>query len=307
MKGLVVYQPVLALANASSIHKPTHPTHLTMASPLDRIKPPRNTGRFGLIGILAVVLLIMVPACMTKSIGSGEAGVKYSSFSGTNMNTVYGEGLNVFLPWERMVVYDVRENAQNETLSALSSNGATINMDVTVRYSPTMENLPYLHTTFGREYYERLIQPELRSAAREVVGRYTPEELYSTRRNELQALIFQHVASAAAEQYVDVAAVLIRDVVLPDQVRRAIENKLEEEQLVEQAALSVRRAEQEAARKRVEAQGDADRARIVTQSLTPQFLRWQGIEATRELAQSDNAKVVIIGGSGDGLPIILGE
>ncbi|MDX1439123.1 MAG: hypothetical protein R3284_04395, partial [Rubricoccaceae bacterium] len=85
------------------------------------------------------------------------------------------------------------------------------------------------------------------------------------------------------------------------------ENKLEEEQRVEQAALSVQRAEQEAERKRVEAQGDADRARIVTQSLTPQFLRWQGIEATRELAQSENAKVVIIGGDGDGLPVILGE
>jgi len=269
-----------------------------MASLLDNIKPPRN-GRFGIIGILAVVLLIMIPACMTKSIGSGEQGVKYSSFSGTNLNSVYGEGLNVFFPWERMIVYDVRVNSQDEQLSTLSSNGATINMDVTVRYKP--------HTTFGNEYYNRLVRPELRSAAREIVGRYTPEELYSTRRNELQDLIHQQVAAASAEQYVEIDAVLIRDVVLPEQVRRAIENKLEEEQLVEQAALSVLRAEQEAERKRVVAQGDADRARIVTQSLSPQFLRWHGIEATRELAQSDNAKVVIIGGGGDGLPIILGQ
>lgn len=278
-----------------------------MASPLDNIKAPRGAGRFGFLGILVVVLLIAIPACMTTSIGSGEQGVKYSSFSGTNLGTVYGEGLNVYFPWENIVVYDVRIKSEDEQLSALSSNGATIAMDVTVRYNPKPENLPFLHTTFGSEYYERLIRPELRSAAREIVGRYTPEELYSTRRNELQDLIHQRVAAAAAEQYVEVDAVLIRDVVLPDQVRRAIENKLEEEQLVEQAALSVRRAFQEAERKRVEAQGDADRARIVTQSLTPQFLRWQGIEATRELAASDNAKVVIIGGSGDGLPVILGE
>lgn len=277
-----------------------------MASPLDRIKPPRNR-RAALIGILAVVLLIMIPACMTKSIGSGEQGVKYSSFSGTNLNTVYGEGLNVFFPWERLVVYDVRVHSADETLTALSSNGATINMEVTVRYKPTTNNLPYLHTTYGQEYYERLIQPELRSAAREIVGRYTPEQLYSTRRNQLQDEIHQRVQVAAAAEYVVVDAVLIRDVVLPDQVRRAIENKLEEEQLVEQAGLSVLRAEQEAARKRVEAQGDADRASIVTESLTPQFLRWQGIEATRELAESENAKVVIIGGDGDGLPLILAE
>ena len=277
-----------------------------MASPIDRLRVPR-AGRTGTIVIAALILLILIPACMTTSIDSGEQGVKYSSFSGTNMSTVYGEGLNVYWPWERMVVYDVRVNAEDEQLSALSSNGATINMDVTVRYKPTANALPLLHTTYGQEYYERLIRPELRSAAREIVGRYTPEELYSTRRNELQDLIFQQVQQAAAREYVEVEAVLIRDVVLPDQVRRAIENKLEEEQRVEQAALSVQRAEQEAERKRVEAQGDADRARIVTQSLTPQFLRWQGIEATRELAQSENAKVVIIGGDGDGLPVILGE
>lgn len=296
------------MANSLNLRS-AHPNKFSMASPLDNlnIKRPKNAGPRLLVVVLLVIMVVLIPACMTKSIGSGEAGVKYSSISGTNMGSVYGEGLNVFLPWERMVVYSVRENARDETLSALSSNGATINMDVTVRYSPAMENLPYLHTTFGREYYERLIQPELRSAAREVVGRYTPEELYSTRRNELQELIHQRVSSAASEQYIDVAAVLIRDVVLPDQVRRAIENKLEEEQLVEQAALSVRRAEQEAERKRVEAQGDADRARIVTQSLTPQFLRWQGIEATRELAESENAKIVIIGGDGDGLPVILGQ
>ena len=102
-------------------------------------------------------------------------------------------------------------------------------------------------------------------------------------------------------------AVLIRDIGLPDQIRRAIENKLEEEQRVEQARLSIQRAEQEAERKRVEARGDADRAAIIAQSMTPSFLRFQGIQATRELAQSSNSKVVIIGGGEDGLPVILGD
>src|SRR5690606_14299152 len=132
--------------------------------------------------------------------------------------------------------------------------------------------------TFGPEYYERLIQPELRSAAREIVGRFTPEELYSTRRTELQEQIHEHVAAVAAQQFVEVEAILIRDITLPDQVRRAIETKLQEEQRVQQAALEVQRAEQEAQRKRVEAQGDADRARIITESLSPQFLRFQGIQ-----------------------------
>ena len=107
-------------------------------------------------------------------------------------------------------------------------------------------------------------------------------------------------------QYIQVDAVLIRDIELPEQIRRAIANKLEEQELIEQARLSIQRAEQEAERKRVEASGDADRAQIIAQSLTPNFLKFQGIQATRELAQSSNSKVVIVGGS-DGLPVILGD
>ncbi|NNF58024.1 MAG: prohibitin family protein [Rhodothermaceae bacterium] len=254
-----------------------------------RVNP--NAARTGIIAAVILILLVMAAGCMTKSLSSGEAGVKYSSFSGTDLGASYGEGLNVFFPWERMIVYDVRTKTATEPITALSSNGLTIGMDISVRYEPRVTQLPFLHTTFGPEYYERLIQPEIRSAAREVVGRYTPEELYSSRRTELQLEIEQRVTEAVQDQFVDIEAILIRDVTLPDQIRRAIETKLEEEQRVQQ----------------IEATGQAEYQRIITQSLTPQFLRFQGIEATRELAESDNAKVVVIGSGGDGLPIILGN
>ncbi len=267
----------------------------------------RAAGRFGVI-IGAVVLLMLIAAgCMTKSIGAGEQGVKFSYFSGTNMERSYDEGFHVFLPWETIIDYDVRVKNENETVEVLSSNGLTIVMDVSVRYRPQVDQLPELHTTYGQEYYTRLVQPELRSVSREVVGQFTPEELYSTRRAELQEQIESSVAAAVEENFVEVEAVLIRDIALPDQIRRAIENKLEEEQRVEQARLSIARAEQEAERKRVEASGDADRARIIAQSLSPQFLQFQGIQATRELAQSSNSKVVVIGAGEGGLPVILGD
>lgn len=265
-----------------------------------------NTARRVVIGVVVLVLVLMAAGCMTKSIGSGEGGVLYSSFSGTDLESAYGEGLNVFLPWERMIVYDVRTKTEMETITALSSNGLTIGMDISIRYRPQMSRLPYLHTTFGQDYYERLIQPEVRSAAREVVGRYTPEELYSTRRTELQSEIEQRVASAVEQQFVEVEAILIRDVTLPDQIRQAIELKLQEEQRVQQIEFTIERETREAERKRIEAEGQAAAQRILNGSLTPQLLRYQGIQATRELAQSDNSKVVIIGGE-DGLPVILGD
>ncbi|MEM1044066.1 MAG: SPFH domain-containing protein [Bacteroidota bacterium] len=267
----------------------------------------RAAGRFGVVLAGVLLLMLIAAGCMTKSIGAGEQGVKFSYFSGTNMDRSYDEGFHVFLPWETIIDYDVRNKNQDEEIEVLSSNGLTIRMDLSVRYRPDAEVLPELHTTYGQEYYERLIRPELRSVAREVVGQFTPEELYSTRRAELQEQIEQNLGAAVERGFVELDAVLIRDIELPEQIRRAIENKLEEEQRVEQARLSIARAEQEAERKRVEASGDADRARIIAESLSPSFLQFQGIQATRELAQSNNSKVVVIGAGDGGLPVILGD
>lgn len=266
----------------------------------------RAAGRFGVIAGFVLLLLLVAAGCMTKSIGAGEQGVKYSFFSGTDLAGRYGEGFHVFMPWEQIIDYDVRVNNSDEEIEVLASNGLTIGMDLSVRYRPVADKLPQLHTTYGKEYYDRLVRPELRSVAREVVGQFTPEELYSTRRAELQEQIEQRLSSAVEQGFIELNAVLIRDIELPEQIRRAIENKLEEQQRVEQARLSIARAEQEAERKRVEASGDADRAQIIAQSLTPAFLKFQGIQATRELAASNNAKIVIVGGS-DGLPVILGD
>ena len=275
-----------------------------MAGPV-RVNP--NAARTGIIAVALLVLIVMAAGCMTKSIASGEAGVKYSSFSGTDLGVSYGEGLNVFWPWERMIVYDVRTKTETEPITALSSNGLTIGMDVSVRYKPLANQLPYLHTTYGQDYYARLIQPEIRSAAREVVGRYTPEELYSSRRTELQSEIERQVSAAVADQFVEVEAILIRDVTLPDQIRQAIELKLQEEQRVQQIEFTIDRERREAERKQIEATGQAEYQRLITSTLTPQFLQYQGIQATQALAESDNAKVVIIGGDGNGLPVILND
>lgn len=273
------------------------------------IQPVRltNAARNVVVGAIVLIVLMVAGCSMTKSIASGEAGVKYSSFSGTDLTASYGEGLNVFMPWERMIVYDVRTKTETEAITALSSNGLTIGMEISVRYHPKADQLPYLHTTFGQEYYERLIQPEIRSAAREVVGRYTPEELYSSRRTELQSEIERRVAGATESRFVEVEAILIRDVTLPDQIRQAIETKLQEEQRVQQIEFTIERETREAERKRIEAEGQAAAQRILNDSLTPQLLQYQGIQATQALAQSPNAKVVIIGGDGGGLPVILGD
>jgi regulator of protease activity HflC (stomatin/prohibitin superfamily) len=276
-----------------------------MANPYPNVA--RLISRLGVLGILAVVIFAMGAGCMTTTIGAGELGVKFSSFSGTDLETKYAEGFHVHAPWAEIVRYDVKIQERLEEITALSSNGLSIKMDISIRYRPRAETLPQLHTTYGVDFFRKLIQPELRSVAREVVGRYTPEELYASKRSELQTQIGEGVKARVADEFVQVDAVLIRHVELPVQIQQAIENKLKEEQEAERYQYTIQKERLEAERKQIEAEGEATYQRIITESLSPQFLRFKGIEVTRELAQSDNSKVVVIGSGSDGLPLILGN
>lgn len=244
---------------------------------------------------------------MTTTIGSGQAGVKYSVLTGTDLDQTYGEGLNIHPPWVNIIKYDVRVQEQLEAINALSSEGLTITMDASIRWRPSSEQLPNLHTTYGTDYYQKLVQPELRSAAREIVGQYTPEELYASRRTELQQQMVERVKQGVETQFVQIDAVLIRNIGLPDQIQRAIEEKLTEEQAVERYYFTLQKDSLEAQRKKIEAQGQAEYQRIITESLSPQFLSFKGIEATQQLANSPNSKTVIVGGGNGGLPVILGN
>lgn len=266
----------------------------------------RAAARLGTIALVVLVVGSMAAGCMTTTIRSGESAVKYSIFGGTDLTAQPMEGLNVHAPWVELIRYDVRVQEQLENMEALSSNGLSIGTDVSIRWRPDVTRLPQLHTTYGTDYYRKLVQPELRSAVREIIGQFTPEELYSSRRTQLQDQIYAEVKTGVGEQFVLVEAVLIRDVRLPDQIRGAIENKLKEEQEAERYEFTLQKEQLEAQRKKIEAEGQAEYQRIITESLSAQFLRYKGIEATQKLAESPNTKTVIVGGGESGLPLILG-
>ena len=203
--------------------------------------------------LLAIILVVgaMGAGCMTTTIISGQAGVRYSPFGGTDKDHVFGEGLNFHAPWVSVIKYDVRVQERLENMEALSSNGLSIGTDISVRWRPNSPTLPDLHVNYGVDYFRKLIGPELRSVVREVIGQFTPEELYSTRRTELQDEIFTLVKQSVENEDVNIEAILIRDVRLPDQIKMAIENKLKEEQEAERYEFTIEKERLEAERKRI--------------------------------------------------------
>lgn len=267
----------------------------------------RFAARLGVFGIVALIVAGMAAGCMTTTVESGQAGVRYSLFGGTDLDEVLGEGLNMHAPWVTIVNYDARVQEQREEMQVLSADGLDIGTELSIRWHPIRPDLPQLHITYGPDYYQKLLQPNLRSVVREVIGQFTPEQLYSSRRTELQEQVLQEMRESAEGKFVEIDAVLLREIVLPEQIRGAIQRKLQEEQEVQRYEFTLAKDSLEARRKEIEARGQAEYQRIITASLTPQFLQYEGIRATQQLATSPNAKTVIVGGGGAGLPVILGN
>ena len=264
--------------------------------------------KIGLPIIVVIIVVVIVLAKSAVTIGSGEAGVLYKTFSGgvVTDRPPMDEGFHIVAPWNKVFVYEVRQQELFEKMKVLSSNGLEIQIDASAWYQPVTNELGKLHQEKGENYLERIIQPAIRSAARSVVGRYTPEQLYSSKRDAIQEEIFIETKKILDNQYVQLNEVLVRDVTLPATIKDAIERKLKQEQESLEYEFRLVTAQKEAERQIIEAQGKADANRILSASLTDKILQDKGIEATTRLSESPNSKVVVIGSGSDGLPIILG-
>jgi regulator of protease activity HflC (stomatin/prohibitin superfamily) len=270
----------------------------------------QNLPKIGLPVIALAFVLIVFISKASINIGYGEAGVLFKTFGGgvVTDEPPLGEGFHIIAPWNKVYIYNVKQQEVFESkMQVLSSNGLEISLDISVLYQPKIEDLGILHKTKGENYLNVIIIPQIRAVARSVVGRYTPEQLYSTKRDAIQNEIFEETKKVVEEQYVQLNAVLVRDVTLPVTIREAIGRKLTQEQETLEYEFRLERAKQEAERQRIDAEGKAKANRILSASLTAKILQEKGIDATRQISESPNSKVIIIGGGESGMPLILGS
>ncbi|WBX78266.1 prohibitin family protein [Tenacibaculum ovolyticum] len=260
-----------------------------------------------LIGIIAVIAIIAFTKS-TVTIGPGEGGVIFETLGdGINTEKTYGEGFHIVAPWNKMIVRKVRQQSISDEMNVLSVNGLEVKVNGTIWYEPEFSNLGKLIKTKGEDYERELLDPAVNAAARSVVGRYTPEQLYSSKRDVIEQEILDEVKLILKDQFLIVKRVLVEDVKLPTTIRTAIETKLKQEQESLEYEFRLAKAKKEAERQKIDAEGKAVANKILSASLTDKILQEKGIEATLKLSESPNSKVVLIGGGKSGMPIILGN
>jgi regulator of protease activity HflC (stomatin/prohibitin superfamily) len=281
--------------------------------------------------LVAILVAIVLAPFMLVTVPSGYVGVLWKRFGGGTVldpRRLKDEGMRIISPWNVVFLYDLRLQSATESYNAISRDGISLTAAINIRFRLKRDAVPQLHQSIGPDYIQALIAPEIGNRMREVIAEYTAEDVYSTKRAEIQEKIRERAVSALGEKMVvggegeeeesapyriplyamlNLIDTLILGIELPTAVVAAIDHKIEQYYIAEEYKFRVTRELREAQRKRIEADGISEFQEIVTQGISPSYLRWRGIEATLQLAQSSNPKIVIIGCRKDGSPIILGN
>ena len=235
----------------------------------------------------------------------GNIGVK--TLFGKLMKEPIDPGLHWVNPLVSVGLVDVRSNTINYlNLPTLTSEGLTVEVDVAVTFRVNKTMAVELYSTVGRDWQSILLHPQVRATIRGAVAGFTSKELYdSEARQSVATMLYEKIKTDMSPRGVVIESVPLRAIHLPTRVRESIENKLRMEQENERMQFVLQKERAEAERKAIEGRGIAEFQRIVSEGISENLLKWKGIETTRDIAESQNSKVIIIGaGSGDGLPII---
>jgi regulator of protease activity HflC (stomatin/prohibitin superfamily) len=254
--------------------------------------------------LVAVGLAFVGLAQAVTIVPAGHVGV-VDLFGRVSPETLKS-GLNLVNPLARVVKMSIKTQDMKEVMDVPSQEGLTVQLEVSVLYHLDPEKAGDVYRTVGTEYAEILLQPQFRSVTRGVTAQYEARALYTSEREKLAEALANDLRRLVEPRGITVEATPLRKLTLPQRLASAIEEKLGAEQESQRMQFVLTKEKQEADRRRIEAQGIADFQRIVTTGINDQLLRWKGIEATLKIAESQNAKVVIVGSGKDGLPLILG-
>jgi prohibitin 1 len=268
----------------------------------DTLARSGSTARRGGLLVLALLLLGVTAINSVSCVKTGHVGVV--TVFGRITGRTLPEGIHVVSPLARVQELDIKTQEIKERTSVPSSEGLIMGIEASVLYHLQPDRAADVLQKIGTGYAEVLLIPNFRSAIRTVTAVHTASALYSDAREGIASRILTDLQQQVQPRGIVIENVLLRDLQLPDTLKHAIESKQQAQQDAQRMEFVLQKERQEAERKRVEAQGIKDFQNIVSQGISDKLLEWKGIEATIELSKSQNAKIVVVGNSKTGLPLL---
>jgi len=272
------------------------------------VRTVENVGRYAgtirLVGMFIIAIGIAM-SCFIQ-IGPGQVGVK--KLFGKIQPDVLESGLSFINPLYEIEKVDIK--TQNYTMSGvhdegvkssddamrvLTADGLEVTIDLTVLFRVNKSEAPRLLRETGSDFQEKIVRPIARTKIRDNAVYYDAISLYSSKRDEFQNRIYKTIDDEFTKRGLQLENLLVRNITLPASVKAVIEQKINAEQDAQKMQFVLQKEKQEAERKRVEAQGISDYQRIINIGLTDNQLQYEQIKAMKEIALSQNAKIIVMG------------
>jgi regulator of protease activity HflC (stomatin/prohibitin superfamily) len=249
--------------------------------------------------VLLALIVFSFASCAT--IRQGEVGVKRTF--GKYADKPYTEGLKVFNPLSSRIIKITTQTENLEVaLSIPSKEGLNIRSEVSILYNVVGSQAPDLLRNIGPDFERNIILPVFRSSVSDVTARFYAKDMHTGERSTIEKAIKDQMMKYLDGKGLVVEAVLLKSIQMPTSLANAIEEKLEAEQRSQRMEFVLQEARQQADQKRIEAEGVRDAQKIISEGLSPEILQFKSIEAFRELANSNNAKIIVTDGD---LPMIM--
>ncbi|HTK95028.1 MAG TPA: prohibitin family protein [Terriglobales bacterium] len=258
----------------------------------------RGVGMLVLLGILVILMFAAI-----ARVPAGHVGVL--TLFGRVTGEVLPEGIHWVNPFKVNNLMSVRTQEIKESATVPSSEGLVISLDTSLIYHLRADRAAEVYQKIGNDYSSVVIEPTLRAAIREATASHSANALYTGEREKVGQEIYNALERELGKRGIEVENIFLRDVQLPQALKASIEAKQQAEQESLAMSFKLQKERQEADRKRIEAEGIRDFQHTVSQGISPELLTWKGIEATEHLADSKNSKIVIIGNTKNGLPLVL--
>lgn len=265
---------------------------------------PKAIKKIGtLIAIVVIVLVFLVKSIVV--IQPGYVGIQI--LFGTVLDKTLENGVHVINPLCSIKKMNVRlaeytmsktssegERSGNDSISTLTSEGLQIELDLTVWYKLDPKKAQEVYKNIGLDYKSKVIRPLIRTVIRNVTSSYLAKEIYSKDRSVIVQKIEDQTKPVLLNKGFILDKILLRNVTLPKQLAKSIDEKLSAEQAAQQMKFVLEKEEKEKERKIIEAEGIRKANQLISQGLTSNYIKWYRIEMMKKLVNSPNNTVIFI-------------
>lgn len=247
-------------------------------------------------------LILLCSSCAV--VRPGEAGVKQTL--GKFSKNISTQGTIFYNPLVSKVIKEsTKTNNIKLILSLPTKEGLSVNSEISILYRLELKKIPIILENLGQDY-ESVITSVFRSASSDVCAKFYAKDMHSGMRanieEEIKAKMLVNLQKQA--EGIELIAVLMKRIQLPNGLATSIEEKLQAEQDALRMEFIIQQAKLEAQRKIIEATAERDAQKILAEGLTPEIIKLRSIEAFNELSKSNNSKVIITDGQA---PLLINE